>query len=1116
MRNAWKWWLAVAGLLTTAYFVVPNSAESKLVLYNGVGLLSVLLIFVGAKKNKVVHKAPWMWIAAGLGSFLTADVIYYVLELNAGEAGAPFPSVADLFYLSMYPLVMIGLTVMGHQLSPRRDRASLIDAAVVGTAMFGALWVLFVDTTFANGSPGWGLAVQLAYPVMDVMILAVAARLIVTVHLKHVPFAFMVLGIASLAVADTAYNIYLNNGTFKTGLFIDFFWLAFYSLFAAAALHPTVRDPQLDLGEEDKLSARQLVIMFVATLSVPMIDLAWGRPEDREVTIIASALLFLLILVRVFGLTEALQRGKERLRYEAEHDALTGLSNRALFAERTSAAIAKNTTGHTAVLFIDLDDFKTVNDSLGHHAGDDLLAIVATRIADCVADTDTVGRFGGDEFAVLLEEVPDRRAATNIARRILEEIADPIDLGIRSVQASASLGIALDIGSELDVETLLRNADVAMYLSKSRGKGRYEVFEPEMHEEAMERLDLKADLQLALDKNQFVLHYQPIFDLENGGVVLVEALIRWQHPERGLIMPDRFISLAEENGSIVPIGEWVLQEACLQAAQWNKLDGCADLGVTVNLSMRQLQDSTLINSLTHALSDSGLSADHLVLEITESMLALDRDRSASILEQIKTIGVKLAIDDFGTGYSSLSYLRTFAVDSIKIDRSFINELHRSSTSNALIEAVVNLSKALGAYTVAEGIEHKDQATMLQKLGCDRGQGFYYCRPMDAASLTALLRSHVADDEAPLEAWRESSARVQDRIFDVTVRNDMKQIRRVGDDIDEINTDLGVPLMASWSWLENWAAAFSNWEPMMVEVRSAQTQQMMAYAMLAKSQRSEGTAVVAMGHGSSLHSSLPSRNNDAAHALAKGIADALNDLPGAWSLDLEQIRDFDPVMRQLANELENAQVLPELRVPHVVFSTAHAVEDVLSKSMRKQLRRARNRIDQEGVEIEISFDRGRAISTLLIDEVETVHIGRDRDNRRRSDLDRPSEREFWRRICEGGKNEWEVEIAQLRLNGELAAYVVALLDGDIYRVYDGRMSSKWQHYSPGRLVESAALNRAISDPRFSSLDWMSGVAAEKLLTTNFAEGRSRLVATSGSSYTDSSGSFVKRARIPASV
>ena len=870
MQHVWKLWLAFAGVVTTAYFVVPNTPESKLVIYNGLGLLSVVLVLVGVRLNRVEVRAPWYWIAAGLASFLCADVIYYVLELQAGAEGPPFPSQADIFYLLMYPLVIVGLTVLGHRVSPRRDKASSIDAMVVGTAMFGCLYVLFVDTTVSSDSSSLELFVGLAYPVMDVMILAVATRLIVTVHLRHVPFALMVASISSLAIADVAYNIYLNNSTFETGTWVDFFWLAFYTLFAAAALHPTVRDPLRDVSEEDKLSARQLVIMFVATLSVPMIDLLWGSPADRVVTLPVSALLFLLILVRVFGLTEALRRGKERLRHEAEHDALTGLTNRALFAERTRSALSDDRLGLTAVLFIDLDDFKTINDSLGHQAGDELLMQVSKRIVGCLTETDTVARFGGDEFAVLLEDLPDERAATNVARRLLEALGDPIDLGSRTVSASASVGIALnDVSGDCDVDTLMRNADVAMYLSKSRGKGRYEVFEPEMHEEAMERLDLKADLQTALEKGQFVLHYQPVFNLDNGSVALVEALIRWQHPDRGLIAPDRFIPIAEESGAIVPIGDWVLREACKQAGQWSKLDGCQEIGVAVNLSMRQLQDTGLIGSITHALSGSGLANGRLVLEITESMLALDRDRTVSILEQIKTIGVKLAIDDFGTGYSSLSYLRSFAVDSIKIDRSFISELHRSTTSTALIDAIVNLSKALGAYTVAEGIEHKDQAALLRKLGCDRGQGFYYCRPMDAASLTALLRNHVADETAPLEAWRVSSTKVQDRTFDVAVHTDFNQIRRISADLDQINTDLAVPLMGTWPWLANWAEAFGNWEPLMVEVRSAQTRQLMAYAMLAKSRRAQGTAIVAMGHGSSLYTALPSRTPEAAQALRAG-------------------------------------------------------------------------------------------------------------------------------------------------------------------------------------------------------------------------------------------------------
>jgi diguanylate cyclase (GGDEF)-like protein len=1099
-----RWWLAWVGFataVTVAYFAVPNTAESKLVLYNGLGLCSVALLLIGVKVNDAAPRGPWLWFAAGLTSFLTADVIYYILELT-NPAGTPFPSVADLFYLLMYPLMIVGLTKMVWVVRPeggRGDAATFIDAAVVGIAMFGALWVLFVDTVFETESNTTAaLLTQLAYPVMDVALLAVAARLAVTLHLKHPPFALILAGLGSLAVADTAYGIYNAEGIFQTGTFIDAFWLAFYVLFAAAALHPDVRDPGRAPELQDRLTARQLVLMFIATLGVPLIDLLWGTQADRVVTIIASALLFLLILIRVFSLMRTIEAGQERLRYDARHDSLTGLTNRTLFSERTAAALEK-ADSHVSVLFIDLDDFKNINDSLGHASGDVLLAQVAERLQEVVGPEDTVARFGGDEFAVLLEKTPNRRDVATIARRALEALADPIDLGDRSVRPSASIGIAMYSDHTKDVESLMRNADVAMYLSKSRGKGRFEFFESQMHEAAIERLDLKADLARALDDGEFFLHYQPIFNLQTGAVDLVEALIRWKHPERGLIMPDRFIAIAEESGMIVKIGEWVMREACVQAAAWQRIDGCEQLGITVNLSIRQLQDVQLVNSLTRALKDSGLAAEHLVLEITESMLAVDPDRSAEILGQLKTIGVKLALDDFGTGYSSLSYLRSFPVDSIKIDRSFINELHRSKTSTALIDAVVNLAKALGAYTVAEGIEYSDQAALLRKLGCDRGQGFYYCRPLTGLALTSLLKEHLSEEVEPLEAWRRSSEQVQKRIFEVEVRNGLESIKGVQQDIEALNRDLKLPVMASWPWLQAWGESFRNWAPMMIGIRSTDTGQLAGYALLACMQRAQGTAIVAMGHGSSLYACLPARDEASANALAGGIVSTLDDMPGAWSLELEQVHELDNTLLQLTNELEHAQVLPELRVPRVVFSSAHSIDDVLSKNMRRQLRRARTRVQTDGLDLTIGFDRGQAISMDLIDEVEAVHVSRDRDARRNSDLDRPAEREFWRRVVEATGGHWEVEIASLRLDGKLAAYVVALLDEDVYRVYDGRMATEFSQYSPGRLVEAAALGRAMSDPRFGVLDWMSGVAAEKLLTTNMAEGRARLVATSGSRY-----------------
>ncbi len=1112
----WKVLLIVTGALTTAYYILPNTDVSKLFLYNGVGLLAVVMVLVGVREKGAKPREPYLWFAAGLGSFLTADVLYYAITLVTGTE--PYPSVADLFYLGMYPLMIVGLNKMVSEVAGDKNSASLIDAGIVATAFFGLFWVLWVDRSFEGGFE-WNLAnvVSLAYPVMDIALLAVASRLVVTLHLKHPPFAIIAGAIGSLAIADTAYNIYLANDAFETGLWLDTFWLLFYTLFAVAALHPDASDPPYLRNEAGKLTVRQLIIMFLATISVPLANLVFGgRNSDVYVTTFASIILFMLILVRIFTLMRELERGKEKLRYDAGHDSLTGLVNRSQFSSRTAAALRRQMDDdhHVAVLFIDLDDFKNVNDSLGHAAGDAMLAEVAARLEQCVSSEDTVARFGGDEFAILIERAKDRRDAVLVANRTLEAFNKPIDLGVRTFNVSASIGIAMDYDSKKDVESLMRNADVAMYLSKANGKGRFEFFEPAMHQEAIERLDLKGDLAKALENGELVLHYQPIFDLNSGRVKMVEALIRWRHPSKGLISPERFVPLAEESGLIVPIGDWVIDEACRQTAQWRKIRGCEDLSITVNLSIRQLQNQRLVNTITHALTESGLASQNLVVEITESMLAHDADGASRLLDQLKTIGVKIAIDDFGTGYSSLSYLKTFPVDSIKIDRSFISELQRNSTSTALIETVVNLSRALGAYTVAEGIEHSEQASTLRRLGCDRGQGFYYCRPLAAPALTALFRDHTGDGKEPLEAWRQKAEKVHHRVIDIGVRTGLKEIQAVAGDIVELNQSLNTPLMARWEWLETWFQCFPHWKPMMVEVRSAESAELMACAFFALIERAEGTAIVSAGHGSSQYSAFQYRTPEAAAALANAIASALKDIPGAWSMEIEQVADSDQILVHLVEELEQAQTLPELRIPRVAFSTAHDVNDVLSKSMRKQLRRAQKKIRDAELELSIAFDRGKAITPELIDEIEAVHVERDRHARRDSDLDRPAEREFWRSVCEAPPSRWEVEIASLRLNGKLAAYVVALLDGNVYRVYDGRMNTEFKDYSPGRLIEAAALARAISDERYAVLDWMNGVAAEKLLTANLSEGRARLVATSTVRYLGDSPKQIAKEPVPA--
>jgi diguanylate cyclase (GGDEF)-like protein/PAS domain S-box-containing protein len=438
---------------------------------------------------------------------------------------------------------------------------------------------------------------------------------------------------------------------------------------------------------------------------------------------------------------------EEQLSHQAFHDPVTGLANRALFGERVRHAVsrARREDAGLAVLFMDLDDFKTVNDSLGHAAGDAVLLEVAKRLDACVRASDTAARFGGDEFAVLLEDVNGAQDAADTAERILESLAAPLRLEGKEIYIGSSLGISVVGGDAIaDADELIRNADAAMYIAKRDGKGGYRIFEPAMHEGVLERLELRADLQRAMAGGQLELNYQPVVRLADGTVTGVEALLRWRHPERGLVGPDLFIPLAEEMGLIVPIGRWVLREACRQARQMQTLlPADPPLTMAVNLSVKQLQHSDIVADVTDALAESGLAASCLTLEITETVMMTDTETSLQRLHDLKALGVRLAMDDFGTGYSSLSYLSRLPVDVIKMDRSFLSA-GASPQASALASAVVGLGETLQLEVVAEGIEYQEQWTGLRELGCDLGQGFLFARPMDAHSTLEYLR--VAADE----------------------------------------------------------------------------------------------------------------------------------------------------------------------------------------------------------------------------------------------------------------------------------------------------------------------------------------------------------------------------------
>ncbi len=429
---------------------------------------------------------------------------------------------------------------------------------------------------------------------------------------------------------------------------------------------------------------------------------------------------------------------EDELKRQAFHDSLTGLANRALFADRLEHAIARSRRlrGPLAVLFVDLDDFKTVNDSLGHTEGDQLLVGVAHRLQSVLRAGDTIARMGGDEFAVLVEDPSDAEAPNEVAGRLLGSLEAPFMLGSKEVFVHASVGIAASGPSILSGEELLRNADVAMYTAKNNGKNRVEDFRPSMHEAALARLALKGDLERAMERGEFRLLYQPIIHLESSRLIGVEALIRWDRGDR-LVGPDEFIPVAEETGLILPLGKWVLEEACRQLHAWDTTS-TRRLKMSVNVSGRQLQQAGFVAEVAGALASTGVRPDRLTLELTETVLMQDAEAATATLADLKWLGVRLAIDDFGTGYSSLSYLRRFPIDELKIDRSFIASMADGPEQAAVVLSILRLGETLHLETVAEGIELEGQMTALVGLGADLGQGFFFSAALTPTAITGIL------------------------------------------------------------------------------------------------------------------------------------------------------------------------------------------------------------------------------------------------------------------------------------------------------------------------------------------------------------------------------------------
>lgn len=432
----------------------------------------------------------------------------------------------------------------------------------------------------------------------------------------------------------------------------------------------------------------------------------------------------------------------EELSHQALHDSLTNIANQALFRDRVDRglAVARERVGHLAVLLVDIDDFKMVNDGLGRPAGDELLVAVSQRIRKCLRSLDTIARLGGDEFAVLVEDPGERSEAECTAARVLEALREPFEIDGNDVVVGASIGIAVaDVGGDTDTDQLLRNADLAMYAAKNQGKNRAALYSDDMHVAAVTRVTVESELRQALEKEELRVHYQPLVSLATGEIVGAEALVRWEHPVHGLWAPGHFIDVAETSGLIVPLGRWVLTEACRQAQSWNSaFTDRKSLRMSVNVSAHQLHDGDLAGEIGQLLGDCGLDPSLLTVEVTESAMIKDFDATLARLEAVKALGVHLAIDDFGTGYSTLAYLQRLPADVVKIDRSFVQRIGLGAEESALAKAIVKMAQSLDLTAVAEGIETAEQASLLVRLGCDLAQGYWFSRPVDADAFTELL------------------------------------------------------------------------------------------------------------------------------------------------------------------------------------------------------------------------------------------------------------------------------------------------------------------------------------------------------------------------------------------
>jgi diguanylate cyclase (GGDEF)-like protein len=751
---AWQWVLVIGIIAIGAYFALPGAA-AKDAAYSAIGIASVGGVLLAVRIRDQAGRRSWDLIAAGNLCFVLGDGVYDVYQFVLHRA-VPFPSLADALYLAGYPFIFWGVLRLTSVAGRPGARESYADAGIVSIGALALSWHFLVGAdAHASTAHMFAKLVTVAYPMMDIAVLFIVVRGLLFGDCRTTGHKLLAGSLLSMLIGDFIYDLLTLHGGYSTGNPVDAGWLIAYVLVAVAALHPSIAERGADLRVSPAVERRRLPAVAAGAFVAPAILLfsdLFGSPTDVAVLSGLSLALAALVTLRMrwlfarlSGQADALAsalsaRGvlEADLRHQAFHDALTGLANRALLYDRVEHALAgaPRASGVVALCLCDLDGFKLVNDNLGHPVGDEVLIAVGSRLSSIVRPGDTVARLGGDEFAILMENIGDVSFAEGVAERIISALRKPMDVGGREITLSASAGLAV-ADRQTTTEQLLSEADSAMYAAKQAGKNRFEIFEQTMRDRVAEHLALKSGFVGALERSEFLLEYQPQLSLRDGRLLGFEALLRWRHPTLGLVAPDRFISLAEESGHIVPIGRWVLETACEQAAQW-----CARfdtrLTIAVNVAGRQLQHPNFVDDVATALAISGLGAEQLIIEITENVLMAENEITAAARERLRATEVRLGIE----GYSSLSHLRRYPIDVLKIDRLFIEGLVGDEPTEAIISAILSVGRSLGFSVIAEGVETEAQVVELRRLGCEMAQGFYFSRALPADECWALLEHAV--------------------------------------------------------------------------------------------------------------------------------------------------------------------------------------------------------------------------------------------------------------------------------------------------------------------------------------------------------------------------------------